>query len=296
MSSAKKKQLYGVVFALIVVVISSVSGSALFQNDSHTLASSGSSDNLMTVNFVDVGQGDCQIVVFPDGSNLLIDCGEAQYAEKVEAKLESAGCSKIDTLVITHPHTDHMGGMSRIISDYEVGEIYMPQVTANTKTYAELLETIAQQDLTINAVKAGTTLAFSEDISGEFLAPVRDDYEEMNNYSAVLKLSYADVSFLFTGDAEALSEKEMLERSYAKLDCDVLKVGHHGSSSASSEEFLAAVSPSYAVIGCGENNKYGHPHNETLLRLEACSAAVYRTDINGDIAFITDGRAIEIDE
>ena len=126
------------------------------------------------------------------------------------------------------------------------------------------------------------------------MAPVGSDYDELNNYSAVLKLTYNDVSFLFTGDAEDISENEMLENSYSDLDADVLKVGHHGSRYSTSDDFLNAVSPQYAVIECGEDNKYGHPHSETIAKLESNGTEIYRTDLNGNITFVTDGIGIDI--
>lgn len=250
--------------------------------------------DVMTVEFVDVGQGDCEFIEFPDGKCMLIDSGENYYSDMVEERIKNEGYSAIDYLVVTHPHTDHMGGMSQIISDFEIGEIYMPYVTSNTKTFENMLEAVDSKGMTINTAKAGVTISFSEEITGEFLAPVGDGYDEINNYSAVLKLTYNDVSFLFTGDAEELSEREMLESSYSELDADVLKAGHHGSRYSTTDDFLNAVSPQYAVIECDEDNKYGHPHSETLTRLENSGADIYRTDLNGNITFITDGTGIDV--
>lgn len=250
--------------------------------------------DVMTVEFVDVGQGDCEFIEFPDGKCMLIDSGENYYSDMVEERIKNEGYSAIDYLVVTHPHTDHMGGTSQIISNFEIGEIYMPYVMSNTKTFENMLEAVDSKGKTINTAKAGVTISFSEEITGEFLAPVGDGYDEINNYSAVLKLKYNDVSFLFTGDAEELSEREMLESSYSELDADVLKTGHHGSRYSTTDDFLNAVSPQYAVIECGEDNKYGHPHSETLTRLENSGADIYRTDLNGNITFITDGTGIDV--
>lgn len=296
MNKRQKNTLISTVVVIAVLIITAVTNRLPLLNSSETADKAVNEANAMTASFIDVGQGDCELISFPDGSCMLIDCGEERYADSVEQRLRQDGYTRIDTLIVTHPHTDHMGGMSRIISDFDIGEIYMPRVISNTEAYKELLEVIDDKGMTINTARAGEKITFSEDITGEFLAPVSDSYEDMNNYSAVLKLTYNEVSFLFTGDAEKLSEDEMLDNYYSELDADVLKVGHHGSRYSSSEGFLEAVSPQYAVIECGENNKYGHPHNETLLRLEDCGAVIYRTDLNGDISFVTDGTAIEIGE
>lgn len=283
----------------VIVALAIIAGAVLSQLLGGSSAEDGTSkavsgDSIMSVTFVDVGQGDCELIGFPDGKCMLIDSGEAEYCDEVEERLRQNGYDRIDWLVVTHPHTDHMGGMSSIISDFDVGEIYMPYAVSDTRAYERLLEAIDSRSLTVNTAGAGVTVTFSDDISGEFLAPVGDSYDGMNNYSAVLKLTYNDVSFLFTGDAETFSEDEMLDNSYSSLDCDVLKVSHHGSSSSSSQEFINAVSPEYAVIECGANNRYGHPHTETLSRLDNAGAVIYRTDLSGDIVFKTDGEAIEI--
>ncbi|MGN1329275.1 MAG: ComEC/Rec2 family competence protein [Eubacterium sp.] len=280
-----------VIFALVAAFLINYFDSDSQENISGISAKNG---EVMTVEFVDVGQGDCEFIELPDGKCMLIDSGEKYYADMVEEKIKNEGYTTIDYLIVTHPHTDHMGGMSQIISDFDIGEIYMPYATSNTKTFENMLEAIDSKDMTINTAKAGVTISFSDEITGEFLAPVGSNYDDLNNYSAVLKLTYNDVSFLFTGDAEDISENEMLENSYSELDADVLKVGHHGSRYSTSNEFLYAVSPQYAVIECGEDNKYGHPHNETVTRLEEKGVDIYRTDLNGNITFVTDGMGIDL--
>lgn len=250
--------------------------------------------DVMTVDFVDVGQGDCEFIEFPNGKCMLIDSGEKYCADMVEETIKNAGYSTIDYLVVSHPHTDHMGGMSQIISNFDIGEIYMPYATSNTKTFEDMLEAIDSKGMTINTAKAGVKISFSDEITGEFLAPVSKSYDETNNYSAVLKVTYKDVSFLFTGDAENISEDEMLNNSYSNLDADVLKVAHHGSRYSSSDDFINAVSPQYAVIECGEDNRYGHPHNETTKSLENKGVKIYRTDLDGSITFVTDGEGIDV--
>lgn len=295
MNDKRRKSVVSAVIVIIAAVVVFISN----LNDSKTVGKSGALSNdesrIMTVSFIDVKQGDCELIRFPDGRFMLIDSGENYYCDSVEKKLESSGCDKIDFLVITHPHTDHMGGMSSIISDFDIGEIYMPYAVTDTRAYENLLESINDKGLMVNTAKAGEKISISDEILCEFLAPVSKSYDELNNYSAVLKVSYNDSSFLFTGDAEELSENEMLERSYSELDCDVLKVGHHGSKYSSGNAFLDAVSPDYAVIECGLDNTYGHPHKETIDKLEKRNVDIYRTDLNGTVEFYTDGDAFEVE-
>ena len=246
-------------------------------------------DGKLNVAFLDVGQGDSILLKSPDGKTMLIDAGEATEEEVIKSALQNNGIEKIDYLIATHPHSDHIGSMPAIVEAYEIGEIYMPRASSNTKTYEQLLENIQEKGLTVHAGRAGVTLDFGEQVQGEFLAPASEEYEETNNDSLVLKLTYGETSFLFTGDAEALSEGEMLESTPEKLDADVLKVGHHGSSSSSSTDFLLAVSPEYAVISCGKENSYGHPHAETTYSLKQLGVTTYRTDLLGTILAVSDG-------
>lgn len=293
MNSKQRNSLISVILVLVVAVAVAVSGRVSSGDEEKTSSVSADSSSVMTVTFVDVGQGDCEFIEFPNGECMLIDSGEKYYSDEIEEKISQAGYSKIDYLVATHPHTDHMGGMSSIIEDFDIGEIYMPYATSNTKAFEDMLTAIDGKGLTINTAKAGTEITFTDDITGEFLAPVSDSYQDTNDYSAVLKLTYNDVSFLFTGDAGEDSEAEMLENSYSSLDADVLKVGHHGSKYSTCDEFLDAVSPEYAVIECGEDNRYGHPHSELTDRLDSRGITYYRTDMNGSITFVTDGIGID---
>lgn len=293
MSKKVRQSIISAVFVVLALVVAFLINH-FDADDTKTTDVSVKDGDIMTVEFVDVGQGDCEFVELPDGKCMLIDSGEKYCADMVEERIKNEGYTAIDYLIVTHPHTDHMGGMSQIISDFEIGEIYMPYATSNTKTFENMLDAIDSKGMTINTAKAGVEISFTDEITGEFLAPVGNNYDDLNNYSAVLKLTYNDVSFLFTGDAEDISENEMLENSYSSLDADVLKVGHHGSRYSTSDDFLYAVSPQYAVIECGEDNKYNHPHSETVTRLEKSGVDIYRTDLNGNITFITDGIGIDI--
>ena len=252
-------------------------------------------DNLLVAEFLDVDQADCELIFLPDGKTLLIDAGNRGDGEELVSYLKDKNISKIDYLVATHPHADHIGGMSDVVDSFEIGKIFIPRVASSdvptTKTYEEFLLSVKNKGLKFTAAKAGATLFEGADYKAECFAPCSEDYKELNNYSVVIKLSFGIHSFLFAGDAESLSENEMLNAGY-NLNSDVLKLGHHGSSSSSSKEFLNAVSPRYAVISCGEGNDYGHPHSETIDALSTLNGLekTLRTDLDKTIIFKADGK------
>lgn len=254
-----------------------------------------SNESLMTVEYLDVDQADCELIFLPDGKILLIDAGERGDGEEIVSYLKSKNIIKIDYLIATHPHSDHIGGMSDVIDSFEIGKIFAPRVAGNdiptSKTYKDFLTSVQNKGMKISSARSGTTLFEGADYKAECFAPNSDDYDELNDYSVTVKLSYGIHSFLFTGDAEALSEVEMINAGF-NLDCDVLKVGHHGSDSSSSDAFLRATTPKYAVISCGEDNSYGHPHRETLNALEKLNGLekLLRTDYDKTIIFTSDGK------
>ena len=236
-----------------------------------------------------------------NGQAMLIDSGEKEEAETVLDYLKKQGVKKLDYIVVTHPHSDHMGSMSEIISAVDVGKVIAPRVsdelTPTSKTYESFLKALRDKALKLTAAKAGTVYTFeavSEDGKKppefEILAPL-NDYDDLNNYSVVLKLTYGSTAYLFTGDAEKKAEKDILE-SGADLDADVLKLGHHGSSTSTSAKFLEAVSPDYCIIQCGTGNKYGHPHKETVDAVTEFGAKWYSNDRDGTIVVYSDGERI----
>ena len=285
----KKKSPLPAIIVLLLIIIPSVFSAVNSQSDQNKPTSVADNGKNMVVHFLDVGQGDSEFIEFPDGKCMLIDAGTAEYSQTVTEAIENYGYSSIDYVVATHPHADHIGAMADVVESFDVGEIYMPKVSSNTKTFENLLTAISDKGMSINTAKAGVEIYSDSMLKMEFLAPVSDSYDDLNNYSAVLKITYGNYSFLFTGDAEDISENEMLLNDSSALASDVLKVGHHGSDSSSTAEFLSAVQPEYAVISCGEGNSYGHPHSETMDRLNAIGTQIYRTDKQGTVTVICDG-------
>ena len=266
------KKKYTVILTIIFMILAGAF--ELFQG---TVAITPSED--LKVHFLDVGQGDSIFIELPTNETILIDASIKDASNKIINYLREENVSKIDYVFATHPHSDHIGGMSAVIKAFDIGQIYMPKAVTTTKTYENLLLTIKDKNLKIKAAKAGNTIIDTDDLKLVVLAPNQDSYESLNNYSIVLKLTYKEKSFLFMGDAETLSEKEIT----GDIQADVLKVGHHGSRTSTSQAFLNKVNPSYAVISVGLNNDYKHPHQEVIDRLEKKNIKIYYVSITCNI-------------
>lgn len=254
---------------------------------------SDSKSGVLYVHFIDVGQADSILVKAPSGKNMLIDAGNNADADKIIGYLKKQGVSKIDILIGTHPHEDHIGSLDSIIKEFKIGSLYMPKVTANTKTFSDVIDAAKSKGMSINVAKCGVKLDLGDGIDVQMLAPISGKYDDLNEYSAVVKLVYGKSSFLFTGDAGKVSEAQMLQKN-EDVEASVLKVGHHGSSSATSKAFLDKVNPRYAVISVGKGNDYGHPAQATLNNLKKKGVTILRTDQSGDIVFSTDGKNLEL--
>ena len=246
-------------------------------------------DGEMRVHFIDVGEGDSAFIEFPDGKTMLVDAGERDKRETVLKHIKKCGAEKIDFLIGTHPHSDHIGGLEHIVRNMEIGSVYMPKVTHNTATFESLLLSIKEKSLKINPVYAGDIIYETEDAMVKVLSPTEEEYSNLNNYSVILEIKYGDTAFLLTGDAEA----EILDEIYAK-DIDVLKVPHHGAISSLSEVFLDRTSPGVAVISVGGRNQYGHPHDATIDAYKKRSISIFRTDENGTITAVSDGLKVTV--
>ncbi|WP_138493165.1 ComEC/Rec2 family competence protein [Paenibacillus pinistramenti] len=267
--------------------------SAIQQAADETLpASEGGGQHNLRVIFLDVGQGASQLVIAPSGKTMLIDAGNNDKEQLMLDYLHAYGITKLDVVVGTHPDADHIGGLDKVIDQTDIGSIYLPKASSNTKTFESLLTSIKGKGLKVNTAKAGVTLDLGAGITVKMVAPVKN-YEDSNDRSAVVKIGYGDTSFLLTGDAESPSEKDMLA-SGADLSADVLLVGHHGSKSSTSLSFLKAVHPRYAIIQVGKDNKYGHPTQTILNRLKKQGIQVYRNDLQGTIEVDSDGTKLNI--
>lgn len=254
----------------------------------------------LEVIYFDVGQGDSELLRIPkgDGSyhHLLIDSGESGYADGLISCLESMGLTALDTVVVTHPHSDHMGGMASILRHFTVGALYMPDIAQQdmptTRVYEDLLDAVEERGIPLHRLEEGGSLSLPDTVKVRIFSPEAGRaYGNLNNYSGVIRIAYRDTSFLFTGDAEAPVEQEILDKGY-QPKTDVLHLGHHGSNTSSAEAFLQAVSPEYVVISCGQDNKYGHPHQEVTDRLNSLGCTVYRTDQDGSICAYSDGNTV----
>lgn len=247
------------------------------------------------VHIIDVGQGDSILIRTP-GANMLIDASEREYGTVVASYLERQGVDTLDYVVATHPHADHIGGLAYVVRELEVKNIIAPQVPASitptTKVYKELLAAVKEKGLTFTRPGVGDQYPLGEGGSFTILGPVEAS-DEMNDNSVVLKFEYGNTSFLLTGDCEASMESEILAAGL-DVSADVLKLGHHGSSTSTSRDWLDAVKPAYGAISCGKDNSYGHPHREIIQRLEDADVAYYRTDLSGTIVFETDGAGINV--
>ena len=250
----------------------------------------------MTVHYIDVGQGD-SILIQVNNKNLLIDAGPGKSKDMLLNYLDSLNLKKIDYVIATHPHEDHIGNLDDVINKYEIGAFYSPKVTHTTKAYENMIKALKKKDLKINVIKEGTnSIDLGEGTKVSVFSPIKAEYkkgsqQDFNNYSPVMKIEFGKTSFLFTGDAEAEVEKEILKKGY-DVSADVLKFGHHGSSTSTSEAFLKAVNPSIGVIQLAEDNTYGHPHKETLDLIKKYKLTVYRNDKDGDIVLSSDGTNI----
>ncbi|MDR1320571.1 MAG: MBL fold metallo-hydrolase [Gracilibacteraceae bacterium] len=243
----------------------------------------------MRVHYIDVGQGDATFIELPNGMTMLIDAGDVGYGETVADYIRKNGHTSLDYIVATHPHADHIGGMEAVLDAIDAGDIYMPRAVAATRTYEKLLDKIAAKGLEIKTARAGVNVLAGDGLSIDMIAPNAEEYSDLNNYSAVVTVTYESVKFLFMGDAEILSENELS----GDIRADVVKVGHHGSDYSSGQSFVDKVKAHYAVISVGEGNSYDHPSPDVVKRWEEAGATVYRTDLNGTVIISSGGADIE---
>ncbi len=272
-------------FMCLVVIFSLCSCSFVWTHSPYD-----SKENALLVHYIDVGQGD-SILLESNGDFVLIDAGEAEYGNTVCDYLKSRNVSSLDYVIVTHPHSDHCGGMLEVLNTFETENFITTETDQQTKTWLNVLYAVGDSNANYIDAKVSSTYSFGE-ATFEIMGPYGSDYDDYNNYSVIVKATCGKTSFLFTGDAKKAVEKEMLSHN-ADLKADVLKVGHHGSYTSTCSEFLSAVDPTYAVITCGENNEYGHPHKETINSLDSRNIITYRTDELGTIVAYSDKNSIK---
>lgn len=249
------------------------------------------SENQLHVFFLDVGQGDAIFIRTPSHQNILIDGGPSPIDISYQlGTLLPYWDRRIDLMILTHSHNDHIEGLIEILRRYQVKRILVPLIEINSAVSAELHKLVAQNEIEVVTAFAGLKIYLGEDILLYVMHPPADylsnTSSDADNNGIVIKLSYHEISFLFTADIRIEAEQNMLARG-CDLQSTVFKVAHHGSSTSSCSRFISSIDPQVAIISCGHENTFGHPHSEVLERLS--SKNIYRTDIHGTIELITDG-------
>lgn len=246
----------------------------------------------LELHVIDVGQADCIYIETSNGKHILIDSGDEHDGKKVVSYLQKRGIERIDYLIATHPHHDHIGSMEDIFQSFEIERVYMPDIMYHTRYYKRMVQSIANSGVDQFEAKAGVKIKIARNISMEFVAPSKKRYKSLNDYSAVVRLQHGKNSFLLMADAGVISENELIK----KIDdekVDVLKVAHHGANTGTGHAFLKKIKPDYAIISVGRKNKYGYPSKDVLNRLKAHNIQVYRTDKLGTIISKSDGKSVK---
>ena len=252
-------------------------------------------DGTIELHMIDIGQGDSILIMTPDG-NILVDAGEnsTESEDKLKSYLDDLGITEFKYVIFTHPDADHIGGGDMIVNTYSIDTVLMEPYSSKygreTKVYTDLTTAIATKSVTVIDPSPEDDVYTVGDLRLTILSPTKD-YGDKNENSIVARIDFGETSVMLTGDAEKKAEKDILATySTSELDCDVLKVGHHGSSTSSTQEFIDAVTPQYAIISVGEGNNYNHPNEDTLKRLEDAGATILRTDQLGSIVLASDGK------
>lgn len=297
-TNMKKFTLKIAALALSVAMLFSLSGCTLDLGgmfNSSTYQSVQTGEGILEIRFLYVGQADCSLVTMPDGTTMLVDGGNDSDGGRIADYLEAIGVESLDFVVSTHPHEDHLGGLDKILERFEAGAVYVPEMPdsalPDTVNYKDFVKAAEKQECGLTEISAGEQLYSGDGITVDCLSPdSRDVYSDLNNYSIVLRVRHGQNSFLLMGDAEYEVE-ELLRRS-GDISADVIKVGHHGSKTSSGKKFIKAVSPSYAVISCGIDNKYGFPNDKTIETLESVGAEIFVMSECGSVFFESDGSEI----
>ena len=296
--NTKIKKAFATALALIIVgvagilgtnedLINTVSNMGELANNSNKQKVEFVAQEDLLIDFIDVGQAD-SILIRNQDKTMLIDAGTNEAGETVVTYLQNLGINKIDYLIGTHPHEDHIGGLDDVINHFNIGQIYMPKIETTTKTFEDVLDAIENKNLTVTSPNKGDKIEIGQAV-GTFMTEPILDKDNLNLSSLVVRLEFGNNSFLFMGDAEKENEETI---NWNKTD--VLKVGHHGSNTSTSESFLNQVKPQCSIIMVGKDNSYNLPTQETIDKLNTIGSEIYRTDENGTIQIISDGNTIEV--
>lgn len=271
--------------AVAVIVLAGALGYHFTEDSAASLTDSG-----LTVTYLDVGQGDATVLQC-GGETLLIDGGNNKVEHHLVESLQALGVTELNTIVCTHPHADHCGGLDAAADAFPFDTVYSPVETYDSATFRDFADTVASHGGAITIPQVGDTFTVGTAIV-TVLGPCWDTLpENVNNWSIVLRVDYGKTSFLFTGDAEYQEENDILDHG-ADVKCDVFQAGHHGSSTSNSYRLLYEAQPQYAVISCGKGNSYGHPHEETLSRFRDADVTTYCTMDEGNVTFYSDGSTV----
>lgn len=244
--------------------------------------------NTLDITYLDVGQAD-SILIQNKGHNMLIDAGNNEDGPLLVQYFKEQNITKFDYLITTHPHEDHIGGMDDIINNFDIEKIYMPDVTTTTKTFLDVLEAIEKKNMTYDVPNINQNFTLGNTLFQVIYTG--NDKKNLNNSSIILKATFKNTSYLFTGDATSEVEKKILNKN---IQATVLKVGHHGSKYSTTTDFLNKVNPKYAIISVGKNNSYNHPNQVTINKLKKKNIEIHRTDQEGSIFLKSDGKTINI--
>lgn len=278
---------------LTIIVFGLIAAFSLYFGNDITNSTIGTPNGILEISYLDVGQGDSAYIRVND-FDILIDAGPRSDSDKLMEQLKEKNIDDFEIVIATHPHEDHIGGMTKVFDEYDVESFYMPKSTSTTKTFENMINAVKNEGLKVQVIKEGMSFDLGDGAKLEVYSPIQDSYDNLNNYSPIMKLIYGNNSFIFTGDAEKEVEEEVLEKYSNNLKADVIKFGHHGSSTSSSEAFIEAISPKYGIISCGVDNSYGHPHREVLEVINKMNIKTYRTDKQGEITITSDGSNIDI--
>lgn len=286
-----RKRIHSILISLLIIAAVAVGYLWHFGGDipQFTRGADTSVSGIMEVHYIDVGQGDCTLIKCGNAA-MLIDGGDNNKGTQVQLYLKKQGINKLDYVIATHPDSDHIGGLDVIVYKYDCDTVIMPDMEKDSNTYRDLISAMNSKSYKTTFPEGGKEYSLGEAVF-TIVSPVKE-YEDANNASVGILLKHGENTFLFTGDAEKDAEKDMAAGSI-NIDCDVYKVGHHGSASSSSEIFLNAANPAYAVISCGRDNSYGHPHSLVLDELKYRGIKIFRTDKQGTIIATSDGISIK---